>query len=713
MTEHFADDTPIRRSEEDRFGRWPFAERIAHVLSTRGEKSSLAIGIYGPWGDGKTSVLNMIAGVLERSPDVLCTRFNPWHFEDEPRLVRAFFDTLAGAFQQLPQRAGEDVATLLTGYGRRLAAPMVVGDAGGGPVAAPQSADTMLSTAALDGLKERINSRLATLGRRIIVLVDDVDRLGRGGIHVLLKLVNLPASFDTVAYVLAIDADVAARALGERYAEGGVEAGRQFLEKIIQVPLHLPDATVADLQAACLSGISVVIDENGITFSEAAAESFARDFARGVLPGLRTPRQVKRYLNTIRFAVPLLKGEVHIVDQLLLEAMRTVYPRVYLCVRDNPAVFCGAVPRVADEQLGDSHPQTAVLAIIEAGLNNLSDPERAGARHLLTTLFPRLNSVFGHTTFPAEWDLAWSAERRLTAPEYFRRYFEYAVPVRDVADQNVAALINACNMSRTDAVDMELHGFGRRGAWMAAFEKLEGHAASLEPGGIAVLLRALAKHANAFPPTGGHFALTASAEGRGAALVAALVRRIESPSERATLTLDVVKCSTSLPFAAACLRLISRSGQGSEADPRAAVDVRMAGDALAKRIAAALADTPELERHGAALVTLLSTWKAYGAAGELEAFLKRRFAARPEALASTLLTLAGAPDQDKASDGSFSAVNLDTVTTLISPDFVAELLTAHGNRVTDAMTFEDTYQLPAPLRTAAQYVLLARNQRKR
>src|SRR5579862_7526842 len=51
----YADDAPITSPDEDRFSRAPFAERIAHVFATRRDSASLVVGIYGPWGDGKSS----------------------------------------------------------------------------------------------------------------------------------------------------------------------------------------------------------------------------------------------------------------------------------------------------------------------------------------------------------------------------------------------------------------------------------------------------------------------------------------------------------------------------------------------------------------------------------------------------------------------------------------------------------------------------------
>ena len=53
-------DSPVHSASQDKFSRWAFAERIAGVISERKEPSSITIGLYGPWGDRKTSVLNFI-----------------------------------------------------------------------------------------------------------------------------------------------------------------------------------------------------------------------------------------------------------------------------------------------------------------------------------------------------------------------------------------------------------------------------------------------------------------------------------------------------------------------------------------------------------------------------------------------------------------------------------------------------------------------------
>jgi KAP-like P-loop domain-containing protein len=91
----YSTDRPIHSKKDDRFNRARFAERIGDTLAKRHDPSSIVIGLYGPWGDGKTSTLHLIAEHLRTYPHVVMIHFNPWQFGSQETLIRGFFTTLA------------------------------------------------------------------------------------------------------------------------------------------------------------------------------------------------------------------------------------------------------------------------------------------------------------------------------------------------------------------------------------------------------------------------------------------------------------------------------------------------------------------------------------------------------------------------------------------------------------------------------------------
>ncbi len=91
-------DQPITMPEEDLFGRWPFAKQIAQTIAGWIDASSLVMALFGEWGEGKTSVLNLIIHAL-KAENITVVRFNPWRFRDEDQMLRNFFHAIASALK--------------------------------------------------------------------------------------------------------------------------------------------------------------------------------------------------------------------------------------------------------------------------------------------------------------------------------------------------------------------------------------------------------------------------------------------------------------------------------------------------------------------------------------------------------------------------------------------------------------------------------------
>lgn len=53
-------DLPITKASEDKLNRESFAESLAKVILQSAFPTSFTMGLYGAWGSGKTSLLNMV-----------------------------------------------------------------------------------------------------------------------------------------------------------------------------------------------------------------------------------------------------------------------------------------------------------------------------------------------------------------------------------------------------------------------------------------------------------------------------------------------------------------------------------------------------------------------------------------------------------------------------------------------------------------------------
>lgn len=123
-------DLPIAKLEEDGLNRGSFAESLAKTLVQYSFPSSLTIGLYGEWGSGKTSLLNMVFENVERIDDgVVVLRFNPWLCSDPKQLVTQFFKQMATAIK-LKKRAADKAWELIDQYADILGATSVIPVAG-------------------------------------------------------------------------------------------------------------------------------------------------------------------------------------------------------------------------------------------------------------------------------------------------------------------------------------------------------------------------------------------------------------------------------------------------------------------------------------------------------------------------------------------------------------------------------------------------------
>lgn len=455
-----ATDRPLTDPSHDHFQRAPFAKRIAETLISRPSSDSIVVGLYGKWGEGKSTVLNFIRQSLAEEPDkVAVLNFNPWRFSDETQLLVNFFGELAGIINQ---NLLTDRQRVIKGFGSYVA-PLIPSFSLG-----PVSADISKSLEALlkmaqpevDEQRQRIEQLIVESSKRVVVIIDDIDRLEKTQIQAVFRLVKLTADFKQTAYLLAFDDAMVARAIGEVFTSGTEEdaggrtllAGQNFLEKIIQVPLRLPPARADALLDFCFKRVDEALLEAGIEITQAEAQRIGNSLRNAVLPRLSTPRLAVRYANAIAFSLPLLKGEVNPVDFLLVEVMNVFYPELHKFVASHEALLTGSTRNDSGHVFSFQNKDQGKgeKTVIDLALDRYdSQDERIGALALLCALFPKVRKFTGSTSVfdPGSGPSRLTTDeltlhQHIAASTHFGRYFAYTVLAGDVSDQDFAAFIS-------------------------------------------------------------------------------------------------------------------------------------------------------------------------------------------------------------------------------------------------------------------------------
>jgi predicted KAP-like P-loop ATPase len=420
----FGADRPLENPEDDRLGHAAFAARIAEAILALPAHQGFVVGIYGPWGSGKTSVLNFVRRALEgeaREGRPLVVRFDPWWFAGEGSLAGRFFEELLVATGGWAERGRRTLERL-----RELAE--VVSEAPL-PYAGWARIVRRRKERSLTVAKERVVRVLQEGERRIVVIIDDVDRISAEEMRDLFRLIRAVADFPNVTYLVALDRAVAVSALG-RIQEG---SGEDFLAKIVQVPFELPPPDQAAL-AQILSGHLEAILPDTPTLL-AGEPRLPRLYSGGLSALVRTPRDVARLANALSLTYGPVRGEVNAADFVALEGLRLFAPTIYDLVRRHPGEFAGS-PRVMEGW----EPEID-RGFHEAWLAEQPMELRQPLKRLLLEVFPRLQAVWGGGG-PLEDDRGrWARELRAANRRVLPIYFRLAVPSGSVARAELMAIL--------------------------------------------------------------------------------------------------------------------------------------------------------------------------------------------------------------------------------------------------------------------------------
>ena len=320
-------DNPIRNRGDDVLERSGRADAFARQVLDLDASEGAAVGVFGPWGSGKTSFLNLTRKTFENKR-VPVLDFNPWLFSGTEQLVERFFAELSASMGMKDDL--KEIGKILRKYGATLNAAAGVASAHFampllGPLVKliPAFAGSAFQRESLGDLRTRIGDALRKRDKPIVVVLDDVDRLSAPEIREIFKLVRLTASFPNLIYIVSCDRLRVEQALGEQ----GL-SGRDYLEKIIQLPFNLPEVPEHLFKQQLFEAIQNVlagIHNRGPFDKEVWGEVY-----RGILrPLIRNMRDVRRFAMTIRETVGGLEGQVAQADVLALEAVRVFLPDIF------------------------------------------------------------------------------------------------------------------------------------------------------------------------------------------------------------------------------------------------------------------------------------------------------------------------------------------------------------------------------------------------
>jgi predicted KAP-like P-loop ATPase len=210
-----------------------YASALADIVVQ--SSPQFAVGIFGDWGSGKTTLMRAIGARIE-SDETIPVWFNAWRFEKEQHLIVPLLDTLAAellvwgkehsTFEKQARDAakgiGRATSALMAGWSLTVGWPIArVGlDAGRVREAfrkKPNDREASFYFTSLTELERTLKEFVQERARRIVVFVDDLDRcLPQSALEVL-ESMKLFFDMQGFVFVVGLDRGVIERSVEVKY----------------------------------------------------------------------------------------------------------------------------------------------------------------------------------------------------------------------------------------------------------------------------------------------------------------------------------------------------------------------------------------------------------------------------------------------------------------------------------------------------------------
>ncbi len=447
----YINDSPIKSAKDDVLGRAEFAKSLGKEIAEWSDRDSIVIGLYGPWGAGKSSIINIAVEEIrsrkrgKKSPIIFS--FNPWNYSDQEKLVVTFLQELGKAISYYDSsKDAKKVGKELIAYSKLFLPLAIVPPLTGlsllfnrifATIGEFVSAWGELKEKPIDEFKTTIGDYIKKLDRRIIIIIDDIDRLNKKEIRQVFQLVKQNANFSNVVYLLPFDHQKVAEAMDEESFPG-----KSYVEKIVQIPFNIPMLEVVKLRRVLLNELDKLVKP--LPDKDWDDKYWGNIYHDGLKQFFSSLRQVKRFVNSLQFNFARITNDVNLIDFIVLETIRVFCPRTYEMLAKNKAVLTDTESMVIgiDRSSEKSEKQAKIKAIFDS-----AEPEyKDQTMRVLKRLFPQIGdrSSYGH-----DWQVEWGKAKRVCAKDRFDRYFLLGVPEGEVSQSGIDSFVGISNSSRT------------------------------------------------------------------------------------------------------------------------------------------------------------------------------------------------------------------------------------------------------------------------
>lgn len=431
-------DLPITKWDDDKLHRQLIVESLAAQIS---EECAPIIALTAPYGDGKTSVLNLLESSLKLNEGVRVVRYSSWLPGSEEVLVATLFNSIVRTLQDdfLLGRARTDFIR----YARSIATVI--------PSAGKVFREWFREPAQSEQIAE-LKRIIREFPVRVVVLVDDVDRMHKEELQALLKLIRGISDFSNITYVCAFHEGALKKAMRPLMDEGDAS---EYLQKFFPVQYPLPPIDSFVLASEFDKRFEQLCKTNHLLENEDERTKFNDTFSplwqTHVKLHLANLRKIQLFFNRISSSIAPIAGEVDVLDYFLLELIRDCAPALYLEIYRNGRFFYYSDWRTQTwlESLGfdKARARARRKEFFDEFITGIPSGKQDFLITILEALFPAFKdyrNARGFNTASPDPDRS-EKQKKIYHPDFFPSYFIGRVPSTQFSEAEFAEFFQQVN----------------------------------------------------------------------------------------------------------------------------------------------------------------------------------------------------------------------------------------------------------------------------
>ena len=360
-------DSAITNQNEDFFGYQKMVDSLlADLYDTDVENEAFSVGIAGKWGVGKSSFINLLRNNIPKKGGLIVDLY-PRSSMNLSAISLDFFNSLSNTLKGYHTGSWH----IVDKYVKSLRCIEGKGWFN-------KTIDAIEVFAKTDE-KERLQNVITEIGRKIFVIIDDLDRLTAPEILEVLKIIDRNGSFKNVIFIVAYDKEYV-NAVLRKYL--GYEGSEMFTDKYFNYEYSLPAHNFYMEKQYVANYI-----RNKISFNESDAVTkndlliVWNRIGGSVVRYLGLMRDVKRFINILMSRLASVKNDVNIEDFIFITLLR--YKDLDLYYKLSTADIL-----IGGNQFLEGDP--ALLYLKETAISEINERLLGwkDASHILQKLFP-------------------------------------------------------------------------------------------------------------------------------------------------------------------------------------------------------------------------------------------------------------------------------------------------------------------------------------